>query len=53
MKELEKKIEIAELKEKTAYIVLEKLKTEFDKIKLDKEVFENMVSILISSNFSV
>jgi hypothetical protein len=46
IRELEKKIEIAELKEKTAYIILEKFKVEFDKIKLDKEAFENLVNVL-------
>ena len=40
---LEKKCELAQLKENTAYSCLEKLTVEVEKIQKEKEVLENLV----------
>jgi hypothetical protein len=43
IKELERRIELAEIKERTAYALLEKLTKEAQNIQLEKETFENVV----------
>jgi hypothetical protein len=45
IKELERRIELAEIKEKTAYALLEKLTKEAQNIQLEKETFENVVKM--------
>ena len=40
---LQKKLELAEVKEKTAYAALEKVVQEFEQLHLEKEAFENLV----------
>lgn len=40
---LQKKLEIAELKEKTAYACLEKINKEAEKLKVEKDIYLNKV----------
>ena len=53
LQNLQKKLEIAVLKEKTAYACLEKINKEAEKMKIEKETYLNMVIILftIRANF--
>ena len=44
--DLEKRIEIADLKEKAALSSLEQISKEYEMCKKDKETYENMVIIL-------
>lgn len=44
LKDFEKKLELATIKERTAYACLEKLTKDYEKLKLDKEALENMVT---------
>ena len=53
MNELERKLELAQMKEKTAVVCYEKLLQEAEKLKIEKEAFENLVSIGIQVSKNV
>ena len=51
MQNLQRKLELAELKEKTAYACLEQINKEAEKIKIEKETYSNLVKIF--KNFNI
>ncbi len=43
---MEKKVELSDIKERTAYACLEKVAKNFDKLQLEKEAYENLVNLV-------